>query len=287
MAPRQPGDAHLLWHDEAAGGNLVQVVRHAYHAGDGWAEHDHNFAEVFWVERGTGWQVINGREGPLQAGDCWFLRPQDRHASRAGPEGMAIINVSFFPAEVSAFALRHHDCWPWRESGEPLHRLLPQRRRERLFEWAEELSHGRNDSLDLEAFLADVMRMCQQPAVQDPLDPLPLWLQEALIQVAEPRHLVDGCTALTRLAGRSLTHINRVLRQCTGQTATAMITALRLDHAAALLRMTDRRIPAIGTAIGLPNLGHFYQCFQQRFGTTPARYRRQVRSSSFGDRASS
>ena len=52
-----------------------------------------------------------------------------------------------------------------------------------------------------------------------------------------------------------------------------MVADLRLDHAAAALRMSDRAIAAIADEVGLANLGHFYARFRARFGTTPRRYR--------------
>jgi transcriptional regulator GlxA family with amidase domain len=68
-----------------------------------------------------------------------------------------------------------------------------------------------------------------------------------------------------------------VIRRCTGNTATDLVCGLRLDRAAADLRLSDAPVATIASAVGLPNLGYFYHCFHARFGTTPDRYRRAAR----------
>ncbi|MDB6170584.1 MAG: hypothetical protein JWM88_3448, partial [Verrucomicrobia bacterium] len=41
--------------------------------------HDHDFHELFWVTRGRGEHLLNGRSYPLRPGRLFLIRPQDRH----------------------------------------------------------------------------------------------------------------------------------------------------------------------------------------------------------------
>jgi len=75
------------------------------------------------------------------------------------------------------------------------------------------------------------------------------------------------------VAGRSREHVNRVDRATSGRTATELVNETRLTRAAAELTMTDDPIARIAVARGLPNLSHFYRLFNERFGTTPRRFR--------------
>lgn len=262
----------ICWRGDNPRGAPLLLVRHTYRPGRGWGLHRHDFAEMFWVESGGGVHLVNGVEQALAAGDVVCLRPADLHLSRAGRDGLTVVNASFAPAAVAALARRHRRTWPWRAGGAPLHfRLLPPRM-ERLHAWASELSL-RCTAVDRDAFLLDVARLLAAPQAEDADASLPGWLRDALAVFADPRHLGGGTAALARLAGRTPEHLNRVVRRAQGRTATDLVVGLRLDHAAAALRMSDRAIAAIADEVGLANLGHFYARFRARFGTTPRRYR--------------
>lgn len=214
---------------------------------------------------------INGQDVRLSAGDVVCIRPDDIHASTPDSTDFTIVNLTFLPASVGELALRHGDMWPWRSGALPLHIHLPPRRMERLHAWAADLATRRASRLDLEAFLLDLARMLAEGG--GGADPLPRWLREALEALREPAQLAGGTVALARLAGRDPAHVNRVLRRCLGRTATDLVTELRLDRAAAELRLSDQPVADIAGLVGLANLSHFYERFRARFGVTPARYR--------------
>lgn len=266
-----------MWVSDNRGQGPLWIARHRYRAGEGWGLHDHDFAEVFWVESGSGVHRINRREVPLATGDVVFMRPSDQHASIAGDDGMAIINVSFLPRAVAAIAKRHRATWPWGRGVLPHQVHLRPDRMERLHAWTIELSRRQSTPLDLECFLLDLTRVSGEPGALSPAERLPVWLQDALAVFADPRHLASGVPGLARLADRGVAHLNRVVRRCTGSTATDLVCGLRLDRAAAELRLGDAPVAEIAAAVGLPNQGYFYQCFRTRFGTTPDRYRRAAR----------
>jgi AraC family cel operon transcriptional repressor len=267
----------VQWVSDNLGQGPLWIARHTYNAGNGWGMHQHDFAELFWIESGSGWHQLNGDEHVLRVGDVVCLRPADRHASRAGADGLAVVNVSFLPRAVSALANRHRKQWPWHHLDPAARRThLAPARMERLHAWTAELSRRRTQELDLECFLMEVMRLFNEPAAAETVG-FPAWLAEALAVFSDPVHLAGGVPQLAHLAGRGIDHLNRVVRHCTGATATALVTGLRLDYAASELRLSDRPIAQLAEAVGLPNLGHFYRLFHQRFGTTPDRYRRAAR----------
>jgi AraC family cel operon transcriptional repressor len=93
------------------------------------------------------------------------------------------------------------------------------------------------------------------------------------------------------LAHHGPDHVRRVLRRAVGLTATELVNRMRLDHAAAALRMAEKPVLAIAQEVGMPHAGHFYRCFRARFGLAPAAYRRRqrlpVRGDEEGEKASS
>lgn len=266
--------AHLRWSDDNPTGRQLHVVRHCLPPATTLGMHGHlDFAEVFWCESGDGEHLCNAEAMPLRAGDVVFIRPSDLHGFRSGGRGLTIVNVSFQPRSVRALAQRHREAWPWRVGPRPLAVRLPPSRMERLHGWAEELSAAGRRRLELDSFLLDCVRLATEAPGGDRAAGLPAWLRGALDVFADPRHLPGGTAALSRLCRRCPDHLNRVVRAAQGRTATDLVTEVRLDHAAMALRMRDRTIAEIATEAGLPNLGWFYRCFRQRFGTTPRRYR--------------
>lgn len=53
--------------------------------------HTHDFAEFFWVNTGSGSQVLNGVRHRLTVGDFWCIRPEEVHSIKAGGDAPLII----------------------------------------------------------------------------------------------------------------------------------------------------------------------------------------------------
>ena len=62
-----------------------------------------------------------------------------------------------------------------------------------------------------------------------------------------------------------------------GQTVHAEIQRVRLERAKQLLTETDLPIPKVAEATGYGSASYLGQVFRQALGTTPARFRRQIR----------
>jgi AraC family cel operon transcriptional repressor len=236
--------------------------------------HRHDFAELFWIERGRGSHLVNGEQHDLAEGDLWLMRPDDIHAFRACDErGFTQLNVAFASDTLDVLRDRYFDAGegPLQSGALPAtHRLGGAD-----LGWLDELSAllfaGPPSRLLLERFLLDLLhRLVAPPAASA----LPLWAEEALERWREdPAARARGVPALAELAGRSREHVNRVIRQRTGKTATALIQQIRLDHAAAQLRMSDTPLARVAIDSGLLNLSHFHRLFKDRFGVTPRAYR--------------
>lgn len=232
--------------------------------------HNHDFAELLWVEDGAVIHLINGESQVLTEGDIVFIRPADTHTFRPAPgTGFTTVNVAF-PAETLDFLEQRYfpdGNWPWSPTALPSTYHLSRHRLARL---GELFISNPSSRLLLERALLELLYEVAEPAGQT----LPLWLRAALDELAgRPGALSRGAPALAELAGRSREHINRILREQTGKTTTETINDLRLTRAATELRMTDRAIAAIAAECGLGNLSHFYRLFTARFETTPRTYR--------------
>lgn len=236
--------------------------------------HTHDFAEVLWIERGPLSHLVNGERHLLLEGDVVFVRPDDVHTFRTvGGEPFTQVNVAF-AGETLGFLERRYfggRDWAWTSGALPATHRLDRIRLARLTELAALLAAGPSTRLLLERFLLELLHDLVEPPVRSTLPP---WLSDALSRFADdPNALARGVPGLAALAARSREHVNRVIRDRTGGTATALINELRLTRAAADLRMTDLPIARIAGDCGVGNLSHFYRLFNARFGVTPRRYR--------------
>jgi AraC family cel operon transcriptional repressor len=95
-------------------------------------------------------------------------------------------------------------------------------------------------------------------------------------------NLVEGMPALRRIAGRHPDYVSRAFRRYTSCSPTEFITGLRLDHAAMLLEMTNRKVLAIAMESGFGDIRQFNRSFRKRYRTTPSSYRIAVRHHTSG-----
>ncbi len=78
---------------------------------------------------------------------------------------------------------------------------------------------------------------------------------------------------LAASARLSPAHFSLAFRRAFGETPHAYLLTRRLERAAAMLRMTDRTVADICTAVGLSSVGSFTTTFTRVYGKSPTAYR--------------
>lgn len=68
---------------------------------------------------------------------------------------------------------------------------------------------------------------------------------------------------------------SHAVKETCGQTFLKLLTAARLRTAAGLLQHTDLSVFEVAMRSGFSHVSHFHRCFQQGYGSTPLKYRRQ------------
>ena len=69
-------------------------------------------------------------------------------------------------------------------------------------------------------------------------------------------------------------YFNRLIKKNTGMTYSEFLQDIRLKKAGQLLLQTDTNVSEIAELVGYHNKGYFYKIFTERYGTTPAIYRK-------------
>lgn len=246
--------------------------------------HRHDFHEMFWVESGAGFHLINGKTRELTPGSIHFVRPSDFHYFRSDPDQpLTIMNVAFRSQTVSDLKKRYGaelTPWPWsvRAGADGTESAESHVDVALLSAWAEELASKTRSRFSLDRFLMDVLLHIQRERASSrraPDSQWPGWLHLAVRRFAAPEHLQSGVQGLAGLAGKSAEHLNRTLRRCSDVTATEVVNRVRLQWASRELRLTNRSVTEIGMAAGFSNIGHFIRLFKAQVGQTPQRYRRR------------
>jgi len=261
---------------------------HAYHISSALDErrmpipvHGHDFAEIFWVREGRGLHRINGKRIELRAGDLVFMRPSDRHGFSAAKGSRFRLENVAFPCRSLARLRRDYfagrDEFFWSSSELPASLVLGEERLERFNAELGWLRTAPRDTFSLDCFLLQLFRALGRRKETHEGD-LPAWLDRALRDFGSPEDLQIGSSALARLAGRSESHVGRVLRQCCGQTPSCWINGRRLEYAARLLESTHDPVTEVSAACGFENLSYFHRLFRSKYGTSPLRYRARVRA---------
>jgi AraC family transcriptional regulator len=98
---------------------------------------------------------------------------------------------------------------------------------------------------------------------------------EALSDRLNEEPSLDEIAALVRL---SKFHFLRAFRMSTGLPPHRYLMNLRVARARQLLETTDLSVTEIAGEVGYDDPGYLARLFRRRFGTTPARYRRERRS---------
>ena len=107
------------------------------------------------------------------------------------------------------------------------------------------------------------------------VDPL---VNTVLAYLDQHIHAPMTLKTLSKYAGVSGQHLNRLFKQAIGTTPLLYVSELRLNRAAALLREGQMTIKAIAEAVGFDDPYYFSKKFRKHFGLSPSEYRSSVGS---------
>jgi AraC-like DNA-binding protein/quercetin dioxygenase-like cupin family protein len=270
----------LYWRDIAPTGQPFHILRTLIDRGYDIAAHDHDFAELFWVERGRGLHHLGvGASVSLQSGDLVLIRPRDTHRLSAVTEdGFVLVNVAFPASTLDLFAARYEfgGTFYWSTVPVPHSERLRGDVLRGLSSAADALAGGPQTALAIDAFLLGLLNQLQALRVTQPwvaCDACPGWIEQLLVQIQKPEHFARGAKHVASLASRAPEHVTRELKRHTGLTTIELVNRARLDYAGRQLRMTAAQITDIADDCGFASLAHFYELFKARFGCAPREYR--------------
>jgi len=239
--------------------------------------HSHNYAEMFLIEEGELFHVVNGKKSTLTAGMLVFIRPTDQHRFESS------INCSFTNVIVSKQTLDYlrkryfseQDICFWSTLKQPAQIQLEGKALIRILTWLREIYLAPRSRFEIERFLLGVFGELARRVEHPDRPNVPDWLRIALEKLRDPERAALGIPEFYRLAGRSPEHVSRTLKKQLGITPSEAVNRIRLGNAAGLLEMSDQSISDIALDCGFKSLGYFYSMFRLQFDITPRHYRLQ------------
>ncbi|HEY4290007.1 MAG TPA: helix-turn-helix domain-containing protein [Puia sp.] len=241
--------------------------------------HRHDFAEIFWVEAGSGVHLVNGEEIRLETGDLVMIRPDDKHtftSSRRG-RGLTIMNLAFSLSTLKHLQKRYfpqlkHYFWtedflPYIISVSPtLIRQISRR--------AEENFRFRNSLIHLDSLLLFIFRSIADTEDSTVNRQIPVWLHDAITDFSTPELFQKGYVGFVDACKKNIHHVNRTVRKVMNKSLSDLIAELRMNFAAKQLVITNVPIKTICSDCGFNSLAHFYKTFKKIYHLTPSDFRK-------------
>ncbi len=254
--------------------HLARVTIHSRHD---LSLHKHNFAEIFWVESGSGAHLINDRKITLEPGHLVMIRPDDQHTFASARGGLTLMNLAF-PLETLHHLRNRYfagvDSFFWTPDVIPYQTLLAVSSVRRISQRAEEVLQNRKSSFYLDHLLLFIFRLLFDNDNLSADQKIPAWLSHAVRAYSTPAMFKQGVRGFADVAERNIDHVNRTVQRTMHKTLTDLVTELRMNFASKQLSITNTPIKTICNDCGFTNLGHFYKTFKEVYQQTPSAYRR-------------
>ncbi|MBO9730644.1 MAG: helix-turn-helix domain-containing protein [Chitinophaga sp.] len=240
--------------------------------------HNHDYAEIFWVEAGSGTHLINGQKSTLKPGHLVMMRPDDQHTFTGSKQGLTIMNLAFSMDTLSHLRDRYFadsHSYFWSTNFLPYQTTLDMALIKTISQNAERVWKFQQSHLYLDSLLLLIFRLVDgNDSVSDDQQ-IPSWLSNAIQDFFTNELFSQGPRGFAELCGRNIDHVNRMVRKYYDKTLSDLVTTLRMNFAAKQLSITNVPIKTICSDCGFNNLGHFYKTFRDIYHLTPSQYRRQ------------
>jgi AraC family cel operon transcriptional repressor len=241
--------------------------------------HRHDFAEIFWVESGSGTHLINNEEVQLEPGQLVMIRPEDKHtftSTRRG-RGLTIMNLAFSFHTLKHFRKRyfsHSDSYFWTDDLLPYTITLPPSLIRQISRRAEETFRFRDSVIHLDSLLLFVFRTIAGGKDLQEDNQMPVWLRDAIRDFSTPEMFRQGYPGFVNSCKKNIHHINRTVRKVLNKSLSDLLMELRMEFAARQLVITHAPIKTICSDCGFNSLAHFYKIFKKVYQITPSDYRK-------------
>jgi AraC family transcriptional regulator, dual regulator of chb operon len=242
--------------------------------------HAHDYAEIFYVERGTFTHQVNQKEYSVLKGDILFIPPNvASHCVKNYDKNTSLLQI-LFPIASFSFIKSRYAIPEWKmlwdtENAEPFHLHLTQQ------QWFESnfnhLLLSDNSLFEIERFLMNMLGLLRDYNKTKAEKYSDNWLDRALKEIQEPKNFKLGVQGFASLCRRSPEHVEREVKKRTNQTITDVINKAKMNWASYMLIFSEVEIIDIVDGCGFNSISYFYKLFHDFYGISPSAYRKSLR----------
>lgn len=254
--------------------------------------HDHDFLEIFYIEKGRGWHVLNNTRTPIKEGDLIFLSFHSVHTIEPETDDLTWINVSFYPdfinkslinefnsneiVKLSVFKSMFEDNTVTttitvpdskEEFGE-LFRQMEREYNEKRYGYIQIIKY------DLLIILTKIFRDSKDKFRTD-------FSNSSIINsvIEELENNISGDFKLETFAEKaymSPKYFSTFFKKKVGCTFSEFVHKQRINYAVELLETTDMSIVDIMQSVGYSDTKSFYKIFKRVTGVNPSAFRKKT-----------
>jgi AraC family transcriptional regulator len=246
---------------------LLSEIHHA--RGRVLPTHAHQTAYFSLLVEGRYAETYDGRRHEYDPLTVWWHRPGIVHDDAVGRSGGRFFNVELTRDGTDVLAEAGPSRRDFHEHGTRLVWLACRLLRE--------LRHWQPCSTLVTENLVLEMAGCALRHPERPTSPQPAWLGRVVRKLHDEPDRRHYTSALAREAGVHPVYLASMFRRVYRQTIGEYLRALRVRHAADMLRRTDMPLAQAAVTLGFADQAHFTRIFGDVVGMTPSAFRRLVR----------
>lgn len=246
--------------------------------------HSHNYWEIFYILSGNANHYINGQKTVIGSGDCYILRPHDKHCiDRIENKDKIFLNRDFYiqPEKMDKI------CSFLDENGKLLERLensqtelkfnIPRQKLEIIEQDAQLLSQDGDEFLVETLFQSVVSSLIvcylTSNGTDRSYDNYPNWLKCFLETIQSDTYHEKSLSELVNTTGYCHAHVSREFKKYMGIRLNEYLLQQKLRYSTKLLANRENSIADISYLLGFANESNYISSFKKYYNITPHKWR--------------
>lgn len=244
--------------------------------------HRHDYYELIYLEKASQSHFVEGKTVQIPQGSLIFIRPNDLHALYNPKKQNAVLHHLAFTEKFanSLFSFLDTDLTRLVQAEFPPYVILNAEEALQILSLFKELEALPKQTdfvrfVTARRILVQIFSQYLLYASMPLKQTSPQWLAEARRLMHYPENFSQGLERMVQISGRTKEHLCRSMRKYYGTSASEFINDLRLTYIANQLVNSDAHILDLCYDSGFSNLSWMYTLFKQKYGCSPAVFRKK------------